>query len=865
MGVVSPTLDLLVEKSLNFPRVDFLMVDLFQNLRFASPGWLAALLLVPLVVVAMRGSLARESTLRRVATVTLRASALSLLVLALCSPVVDTPNHTPWAVLLVDQSASLDPDGARTAKAFVASSLTSVAQDRIVVVPFASEPGKPAAGKWPKSPQFDTTGTDLLAAFDSVSSVSRSFGPERVVLLSDGNATVPGDVISAVVALQTPLDTVPLKARSGPDVWIEDVTAPSEVRPGNSVPLEVLVESSGDRQVRVCVTCDGEEVDHKDVAVSGRLVVPFELELGRGPRDLYRAVLEAAADSQQANNWAEVAVWHGVPARALLVGRETNRFSPLARALGREKFEVETILADRFPKDVEQLSQFDLVVLADVPATEFTAQQLDAVELYVRDRAGGLLVFGGQDSLTAGGYQGTALERSLPVTCEFDVQAKRPSLAIVLVIDQSGSMEEGGAIGLAKTALRQTVQMLDAQDALGVIAFQDATQWIVPLQPCDNKQKVFREIDTLGAGGGTNMHPAIAKAHLALHEAYADLKHIIVLTDGLSYPGDFDTLASEIAASGATISTVAVGSEAAEPLLQSIAELGGGNYHHCTSAAEVPEIFVRETAKAARMGIREEPFFPKVDATLATIASLADDKPPALLGYVQTKARPKAQVGMASESSDPLVAWWQYGRGRTAVFTSDLRGAWTRPWQNWAGLNALWTALARQTVRPAQIDGYRLTCNRQGETTLVTLDAVPYPGRFENDAEVVLDIVSPDRSKQRILMPRIAPGQYAVHVAAPDAGTYDFQAICKVAERTVFAGRCSACPRYPDEWTPRETNEPLLRELAAATGGRFNPASGELFSDDQTPSVETHGLWHYLLLAAVLLLLAELSLRRLAS
>ncbi len=264
------------------------------------------------------------------------------------------------------------------------------------------------------------------------------------------------------------------------------------------------------------------------------------------------------------------------------------------------------------------------------------------------------------------------------------------------------------------------------------------------------------------------------------------------------------------------------------------------------------------------MGIREEPFFPKIDSALATIASLADKKPPALLGYVQTKARPNAKVGMASESGDPLIAWWQYGRGRAAVFTSDLRGAWTRPWQNWGGLNALWTALAGQTVRPAHIDGYRLTCNRQDETTLVTLDAVPYPGRFENDAEVVLDIVSSDRSKQRILMPRVAPGQYAVHVATPDADTYDFQAICTVAERAVFTGRCSACPTYPAELAPCQADEPLLRELAAATGGCFNPAAGELFSANEVPSFETHGLWHYLLMAALLLLLAELSLRRLA-
>jgi Mg-chelatase subunit ChlD len=530
--------------------------------------------------------------------------------------------------------------------------------------------------------------------------------------------------------------------------------------------------------------------------------------------------------------------------------------------LGRKKLEVDTITVDRFPQDLEGLSQFDLVVLADVPAGVLGAGQLEAIEAYVRDRAGGLIVFGGQDSLTAGDYRGTALERALPVTSEFDVQAKRPSLALVLAIDQSGSMEEGDAIGLAKTALRQTVQMLDAQDELGVIAFHDTAQWIVPLQPCDDKEKVVREIETLSAGGGTNMHPAIAKAHLALHEAYAELKHIIVLTDGISYPGDFDSLVAEVAASGITISTVAVGSKAAEPLLQSIAELGGGNYHHCTNAAEVPEIFVRETVKAARMGIREDPVIVEVAPAFVAIASRADERPPTLLGYVQTKARPDAQVGMALESGDPLVAWWQFGRGRSAVFTSDLRGAWTRPWQNWPGLETVWTALARQTVRPAYSHGYRLTCKRADAATLVTLDAVPYPDRFENDAEVVLDVTAPSGAKRRTVMPRVAPGQYSVHVATPEADTYDFQAMCTVTGRSVFSGRCSACPAYPGEWMPRATNESLLQEVATATGGQFNPAAGEVVAREGVGAVETYGVGYLWVVVAVVVMVGELALRR---
>lgn len=841
------------------------MLELGHNLRLLSPPWLGALLLLPLVVIAVRGSLVRESTWRRIATVTLRTATLALLVLALCSPVFDRRNHAPWAALLVDQSDSIGADGIAEAESYVDESLAETDPNRLVVIPFAAQPEKPLKGKWPESVQGDTAATEIAAALAETAKLPKPFGPERIVLLSDGNATASNDILQAAVALQAPVDTVPLGSEKGPDVWIDGVDAPSEVRPGCTFPVTVTVGSTADGEAHVRVTRHNEEIAGQDVVLSaGKRDVPFELNLGAGPRDLYRVTVESPLDYKHDNHWAEFAVWHAPPARALLVGSGPTRFLRWSRVLQRQQFDAEIITADRFPQDLNDLAQFDLVVLADIPAKAFAPQQFETIERYVREKAGGLIVFGGQDSLTAGDYQGTALERILPVTCEFDVQAKRPSLAMILAIDQSGSMEEADAIGLAKTALRQTVQMLDAQDELGVIAFQDTTKWIVPLQPCEDKQKVFREIETLEAGGGTNMYPAIAKAHLALHEAFADLKHIIVLTDGISYPGDFDTLASEVAASGITISTVAIGSEAAEPLLQSIAELGGGNYHHCTSAAEVPGIFVRETAKAARMGIREEPFFPQVKSALATAASLPDEKPPALLGYVQTKARPEAVVGMLSDSGDPLVAWWQLGRGQVAVFTSDLRGPWTRPWQDWTGLEPLWTTLARQTVRPANLDGYDFRCRRQDERTLVRFDAVTYPGRFENDVEVVVDIMSPKGTKQHAVMPLVAPGRYAVEVATPEAGLYDFLATCTTDGHTVFEGRCSASPHYPIEWIPRETNETLLQEIARSTGGQFSPPAGDLLaSPNALPSFTTHGLSHYLLLAAILLLLAELALRRL--
>ena len=51
---------------------------------------------------------------------------------------------------------------------------------------------------------------------------------------------------------------------------------------------------------------------------------------------------------------------------------------------------------------------------------------------------------------------------------------------------------------------------------------------------------------------------------------------MIVLTDGLTNPGDFEKLVREMARQKITVSTVAVGEDADRGLLKSIAQWGGG-------------------------------------------------------------------------------------------------------------------------------------------------------------------------------------------------------------------------------------------------------------------------------------------------
>jgi hypothetical protein len=68
--------------------------------------------------------------------------------------------------------------------------------------------------------------------------------------------------------------------------------------------------------------------------------------------------------------------------------------------------------------------------------------------------------------------------------------------------------------------------------------------------------------------------------------------------------------------------------------------------------------------------------------------------------------------------------------------------------------------------------------------------------------------------------------------------------------------------RVEAELTDYGSNQPLLKSIADATGGRFNPAASDLFDAGGRYTQSTLRLWPGLLALAILLNLIELALRK---
>ncbi len=460
----------------------------------------------------------------------------------------------------------------------------------------------------------------------------------------------------------------------------------------------------------------------------------------------------------------------------LLVVSQPTLAEHLKNALIGEHVEVDVRL--ELPDTAEALRGYDLITLSNVPADVMSKVQTAALQSYVHDSGGGLIAVGGDHAFTVGGYRHTPLEKMLPVISESHTTKPKPTLAMVLVLDISGSMNDPVAKGakernidLAKEALRRAVGMLGPRDQVGVLVFEDTSHWIWPLGPATDKAKILAKIDTIQAEGETNMYPPLEQAYLALRESYADVKHMIVSTDGIGGPGDFDGLAKKMAAAGITMSTVGVGSEPVRPFMQKLADEAKGRAYFCENGQAIPQIFQSDTVVAAKIGITEEPFFPQIVHSSPVLRGLDMAHTPTLLGYVETAARPEANVVLAAKTGEPILATWRYGHGTVAAFTSDVQSRWAAPWLNWPGFGRFWVQLVRETMRRAPPPTSRLTAEAADGRLYVTLDAEDRAGSFINAADVRVTVEQDKGKPSELSMTQIAPGRYSAFQPA-GLGTY---------------------------------------------------------------------------------------------
>ena len=820
---------------------------------------------------------------RRCGLLVTRALLIILALLAIASPARMIQSNHQAVIFVLDHSRSEGFDG--ISRAYGAAAKIQDSLPRSTSVGIVAAGSEPRLVRYPEKGQIELdlesqqeivdligSGTDYEKAIQLSSGLFPGGVARHVVLVGDGVETA-GDMIGA--AKEASLSGIKLHALGvagdiQPDARVARLeSSQSRLNEGATLSLSATIESSLSGSGRIRMFENGVEVDAETIDIKAGGVQQVEFTRSPGKRGIYnyRVVVEGfeGLDSIPENNEALAIVdVRGKPLFLYVEGEEgESRY--LSDAMLREGIRLDVRSPEGLPGSLQQLTGYDGIILSDIAAHRLGDERMDAIRDYVENLGGGVVMIGGMNSFGVGGYYRTPIEEILPVKLKAPDQEEIQSSALALVMDRSGSMS-GQKIEICKSAAIATAELLSPDDYIGIYAFDSQVHEIVPMTKVTSTSAIANQIALLGSGGGTNIYPGMAMARETLNDVKAKIRHMIVLTDGQTSGQGYQTLASQCHAEGITISTVAVGSGAQIGLLQAIAAAGGGQSYVTMDPTAITRIFTQDTMTHTGRMIREEAFEPKLAEPHPMLRDWDETSTPPLLGYVKTNRRATAQVPLVTDKGDPLLAHWRFGLGKVTAFTSDCKSRWAALWvADWEGYGRLWSQILRESARPPQGLNMDLRLEEKGDEISMVVDLIEDAASRKNGATVTADVFYVSASAlgsgidevAKVDLEQEGPGWYEGSFRPDDPGVYLVRA--RSGAQLVSAGYVF---NPSSEVATGKVDKEKLRSVANLSGGTFLESVDEPLELSGTEVAQYVELWPLILMALLVMFLADLIIRR---
>lgn len=866
--------------------------------------WLMPAAVLPYLILVLRRSLVDVPGPQVVVQLLARLAVLMAVATALAQPSLRSPIRGKTLVFAVDLSDSIDDAQLAEARTLLAAGFAQLTAEaeadidpedrtRLAVVTYAEKAEVHAVDLDTSldalltRPASGTLGSDHASALRLAAALVDPQTEGRLVLLTDGGGSLAEreDLSGATTELQARGVSVHVRrfepAARG-DVLVEAVHLPAEMRLGETFNVAVDVFSTEAGSVKLGLSRNGVAnplQPFSDVQLrGGPQQVTFEARVTEPGPVVFEAALDPESlegpDNRRTGNDAAAVAGEvrGRP-KVLLAGSGGN--APLAAALRSDHLDVTVTGGSGVPETFEALRGFDLVMFSDLAAGSVSAASKQALKQYVVDHGGGFIMVGGDQSFGMGGWGRGTVGEILPVRFEGERQREQPKLALVLVIDKSGSMSSEDKLDLVKEASRATARTLDPSDEIGVIAFDSRPHNLVRLQPASNRIRISSDIRRLTSGGGTNALPALREAYLQLAGSNALVKHVILLSDGQSPENGISALLGDMRDADITVSSVGVGAGAGKDLLRRVARRGRGRFYYSHDGTDVPRIFSRETREVTRNAAKELALYPRVAKNVQALRGIDFSGAPGLRGLVPVKAKAMTETLLRTHQGDPLLVRGRRGLGRTAAFASDAKARWAATWLSWSGFAKLWSQLARDTMRQGAslLGGASIAVTPSGEggyAVSVDVDAVR---GFANDLQgelEVLDPSKPDTDPTRLVhipLRLSAPGRYVADVGAVQAGQRLVKAqlydVSQEPRRLAAEAISQVSVPYPTELLPNASGDTDFVSSLPVTSTTGSLTSVVEDAGDPGGRERQKPLWPWVLAGLVLpLLIVDLLLRR---
>lgn len=815
-------------------------------------------------------------TKRGIQYLVIRTMVVLLIVLAMAGISISRKKQKGQTVFVVDVSDSMS-DRLPEIEKYLAEQIAELPKNQeYAVVAFGRDAVcwqfmSDAASLSGFAAEVVSSATNIEKAVSVASNMFDENVSKQMVLITDGEENAGSMNLAAkiITGKEIELYTMPCESSFGrsAEVYIEGIEAPAVIHEGDLFHVTVSVMSNVETDA-VLTLYEGRNMkgqNHIHVTKGSNLFV-FQDTGVAGTIASYKAVIEPEDDTEYVNNTFVTYAKIDAKPRILLIEGTSGEGEEFEKVLEAANIDYDKVTAKGAPGTISELTKYKAVITLNVYYDDLKSGFAKNLETYVKDYAGGYICIGGSDSYALGNYRGTELEEVLPVNVDLTGEKQIPKLAMVMVIDRSGSMaapsvEDSSVTGLqlAKQAAVAATKELRESDDVGILAFDDKYAWVVDVQELEDTDTIINAIKGIAEGGGTSIYPAVVEAYKKISESDAVLKHIVLLTDGQDENNQYSAVIKDINEAGITLSTVAVGSGADQDTLSNLAASCGGRYYYTDISNAIPRIFAKEVYLSAKAYLINEDFYPVVCSDSRILDSVVEEGIPLMRGYVATTAKNTADVLLKSERGDPILATWQCGLGKTAAWCSDGSNQWTAAYGLWDQYPIFWANIINYVITDTNTGEDVVEVEKNGDGAVISLLTEKYDSKTKVSA-VITD--SAGNSSEVTLNPD-RPGSFSKELNLDEIGVYSINVRKEngngeiVSHNTAFARQYSPEYRFSDGASD-------LEAFYLQAGGTIIAMGDNIWQMKQNKVVVKKSLTNLLLIMAIILFMADIMVRRLA-
>ena len=770
--------------------------------------------------------------------------------------------------------------------------------DQVLAVPLGTDAS--AYMKYIDAEKPDASATDVSAALTYAKSLLKKPETGKIVLISDGLETDENamTVIKSLTATGLKVDTLCVQdVNEKPEVQIVDVkTYDSRYDASKVYSIDITLQSNFAGYAAVLLVdndnLEKAEMSYNIPVINGKQTFTLAHTFDSAAFHKLSFQVIATEDTLNENNAYCSYIYLEEFSKILILERTNGESENYKNILANDaSFSIATKNIENAPATLEELRNYDEVVLFNIANADMPKGFSQILQRYVKEIGGGLLTVGGNKD-EGGDKVANAYDRSdmLKTTYQDMLPVKAvdftPPIGVVLLIDSSGSMSGSvdyttnkNYLELAQDGAVACLSALNKQDWVGIMTFKDEAFEQSSMIPLTHVKELQNAIASIGSdGGATLFEPAFKAAAQTLQAlTVVEKKHIILVTDGEPNDG-FERYSDEVKhlkELGITLSIITVNATAdAKALMDQTIKLVDPTKSaiNVSNMATLPDV-MRNTLNVPEIKVyNPEKFTPRIsnitDEALAFYdAATKTWSVPEVGGFYGTEAKEGATVILASEYA-PLYAKWNYGEGKVGSFMSDLYGtadSWSSDFMN-AESGAEFLRKTVINLLPKD--------NIRGSDMLLTVKEDNYTTDFsvsttleENESlEVEITDMQKDAESPEIFTLKAVNGYGAFKIENKEHGVYKVVVNKIDEEGNVISSathyKCFSYSKEYDGFVDIETGATLMKDLAEANGGKIIENPADVYEGLQRYLVKTYDPKTVLAIISICLFILDIAVRK---